>query len=158
MKFIEAIKFGFKNYVNFKGVVGRSIFWLWALFLAIGFTVTSVLLPLPLFFLAAIALPTLALTARRLRDAGLSAVLLAFWLLPVLVSLNVMTWVRNNENFVPDPIAEGNAGYIPVHAFATGFVSLLAFVFGILIGSVILGILCILPTRTKDQGNKRIRE
>ena len=158
MKFIEAIKFGFQNYVNFKGVVGRSIFWLWVLFITIGFTVSSAIYPLPLVFLAAVALPTLSLMVRRLRDAGFSPVLLVIWLLPCLLSLNAMAAVRNDENFAPDPIAEGNAGFIPVHGLATAFVGLFAFVFGVLLGSIIMGILWLMPTRTKSQGNKRISE
>lgn len=158
MQFVNAIKFGFRNYANFTGVVGRSVFWLWVLFLFIGFTISSSFFPLPLYFLAAIALPTLALMVRRLRDAGFSPALVVIWLLPVLLSNSLTASVRNNNNFAPDPIAEGNAGYIPLHALATGFVGFLAFVFGILIGSVIMAVLCIQPTRTKAQGNKRVRE
>lgn len=86
MKFIEAIKFGFKNYVNFKGVVDRTTFWLWVLFLTVGFAISLVLFPLPLIFLAAVAIPTFALMVRRYRDAGVSLRWLLLWLIPVLVA------------------------------------------------------------------------
>ncbi|MEO0313375.1 MAG: hypothetical protein RL140_605 [Actinomycetota bacterium] len=86
MKFIEAIKFGFKNYVNFKGVVDRATFWQWALFLAIGFGITSALFPVLLIFLAAVAIPTFALMVRRYRDAGVSRRWLMLWLIPVLAA------------------------------------------------------------------------
>lgn len=86
MKLIEAIKFGFKNYVNFKGVVDRTTFWLWVLFLAIGFAVSSVFFPLPLIFLAAVAIPTFALMVRRYRDAGVSRSWLMLWLIPLLAA------------------------------------------------------------------------
>ena len=158
MQFIEAIKFGFKNYLNFKGVVARSLFWLWILFVTIGFIVSSAIYPLNLVFLAAIALPTLALMVRRLRDAGFSPGLLVIWFLPLLLSMNAVSSAGRDDNFAPDPIAEGNAGYFPVHDVATALVGLMAFVFGVLIGSIIMGILWLQPTRTKDQGNKRVGE
>ncbi len=107
--FAQALKGFFKNYVNFKGEASRSQYWWPALF----FWVISVLLQLvvsstgeivqvdgvitvepqgigKLFeFLgwalsAATLLPTLAVGARRLRNAGLSPWLLLLWLVLVI--------------------------------------------------------------------------
>ena len=163
MIFIDAIKFGFTNYINFNGVVGRKIFWFWILFLFICYNIFLSIqratgFPLSMFFIASIGLPTIALMVRRLRDAGFSPALLTIWLVPFLMSISAMNSLFTNPNFAPDPIAEGNAGYIPVHAFATGIVGILLFVFGILIGSLLMAILWLQPTRTKEQGNKRLRE
>ena len=85
MKFFNAIGFGFKNYFNFSGVVGRSVFWLWFLF--------TFLVELSLYFLGqslqtsllwisiVFFIPSLALTIRRMRDAGKSPHFLWIWAL-----------------------------------------------------------------------------
>ena len=85
MKFFNAIGFGFKNYFNFSGEVGRSIFWLWFLFTALvelslyflGLILQTSLLWISLVFF----IPSLALTIRRLRDAGKSPHFLWIWVL-----------------------------------------------------------------------------
>jgi uncharacterized membrane protein YhaH (DUF805 family) len=76
MTFIDAIKSGFKNYANFKGVAGRSEFWYWALFSVLLQTVTNTLdraagtMTLGNIAQLAIFVPGLAVAARRLRDSG----------------------------------------------------------------------------------------
>ncbi len=102
MDFIGAIKSGFRNYANFRGVATRSEYWFWILFLVASFIVLSILesalwpssymagpmggysdgygmmsgtsgySPLSDIFGLGILLPTLAMTARRFHDAGFS--------------------------------------------------------------------------------------
>ena len=163
MQFINAIKFGFRNYANFKGVIGRSVFWFWTLFIFVcGLVVVAIQrntgYSLIMYFLAVIALPTIALLVRRLRDAGFHPGWLTIWLLPFLLSTSGINAVRDNPNFAPDPIAEGNAGYIPIHGLATAFIGLLIFSIGNLLTTLVIAVICSQPTRTKAQGNKRISE
>lgn len=78
MNFQDAIKFGFRNYVNFSGRAGRSEFWYWVLFCIIVGIVTLILdsaifpdndlSPLNSIFSLLTLLPSLAVGARRLHD------------------------------------------------------------------------------------------
>jgi uncharacterized membrane protein YhaH (DUF805 family) len=78
MNFQDAIKSGFKNYVNFNGRAARSEFWYWVLFAVIGGILLSVVDgvvfpdnetgPLSTIFNLALLLPSLAVGARRLHD------------------------------------------------------------------------------------------
>lgn len=103
VSFQEAIASGFRNYAVFRGRASRSEYWYWALFLLLAafgvgvvlgfiltvmfdeFVIDSLLFDV-LFYLLLLPLllPTLAVTARRLHDAGMSAwfILLEFipWL------------------------------------------------------------------------------
>ena len=85
MKFFNAIGFGFKNYFNFSGEVGRSIFWLWFLFAAgvtVGLHFLGEALQVSLLWVSLVFfIPSLALTIRRLRDAGKSPHFLWIWML-----------------------------------------------------------------------------
>ena len=85
MKFFNAIGFGFKNYFNFSGEVGRSIFWLWFLFTAgvtVGLHFLGEALQVSLLWVSLVFfIPSLALTIRRLRDAGKSPHFLWIWTL-----------------------------------------------------------------------------
>jgi len=104
MNFADAIKNGFKNYVQFRGVASRSEFWYWTLFtflvaLVLG-TIDAVMLAAstsnePMnslnasFGLANIAsiaffLPNLSVGIRRMRDAGFSAWYLVLQALPLI--------------------------------------------------------------------------
>ena len=102
MQFGDAIKNGFQNYANFRGVASRSDFWYWTLFtvivsvgtsfidtaigLAIGmenFTLINTLAAL------ALMLPGLAVAVRRFHDAGFSA----WWYsIPQVATLLVLIW------------------------------------------------------------------
>ncbi len=100
MNFKDSIRNGLRNYANFSGVVGRSEYWYWILFVVLvnviltlpaiafgeleavsivgAFPLVQALLDLALF------IPTLALTIRRLRDAGKSPVhLVVFFVTPI---------------------------------------------------------------------------
>jgi len=102
VQFGDAIKNGFQNYANFRGVASRSDFWYWTLFtvivsvgtsfidtaigLAIGmenFTLINTLAAL------ALMLPGLAVAVRRFHDAGFSA----WWYsIPQVATLLVLIW------------------------------------------------------------------
>jgi uncharacterized membrane protein YhaH (DUF805 family) len=104
MTFADAIKSGFKNYVQFRGVASRSEFWYWTLFtflvsLVLG-TIDGVIqagssdemLMDPFAMTAglsniasiAFALPSLAVGVRRMRDAGFSAWFLLVQAVPMI--------------------------------------------------------------------------
>ena len=83
MKFIESIKFGFKNYFNFKGQVDRSTFWFWMLFATLVVWLDGLLSAQGILALC-IFVPTCALVIRRYRDAGVSLFWLLLWLIPIL--------------------------------------------------------------------------
>lgn len=75
MDFVGAIKAGFKNYVNFRGTASRPEYWYWVLFTFLVSIVANALDrsgSLAGAFSLATLLPGLAVTVRRLRDAGFS--------------------------------------------------------------------------------------
>jgi uncharacterized membrane protein YhaH (DUF805 family) len=102
VQFGEAIKNGFQNYANFRGVASRSEFWYWTLFTAlvsIGTSFVDSALGLAAgndslgVFNAlanlALVLPGLAVAVRRFHDAGFSA----WWYsLPQVATLLVLIW------------------------------------------------------------------
>jgi uncharacterized membrane protein YhaH (DUF805 family) len=111
--FVDAVKRGFKKYATFTGRASRSEYWWWALFTFLGYLVLGLLafavgtatsrdggrtpgaLAIPLIilfavFLLGILIPTLALTVRRLHDAGYSGLLALLFLLPYLGGLIIM--------------------------------------------------------------------
>ena len=102
MQFGEAIKNGFQNYANFRGVASRSEFWYWTLFtvmVSIGTSIVDSAIGLALGManftlvntLAALALllPGIAVAVRRFHDAGFSA----WWYsIPQVATLLVLIW------------------------------------------------------------------
>ena len=111
--FGAAVARGFKKYATFAGRASRSEYWWWALFTflaylvlglaayALGITTsrdggrTPGLLALPLLILFAVfvfgvIIPTLALTVRRLHDAGYSGLFALLLLIPYLGSLIIL--------------------------------------------------------------------
>jgi uncharacterized membrane protein YhaH (DUF805 family) len=111
--FVDAVKRGFKKYATFQGCASRSEYWWWTLFTFVTYLVLGLLtfavgtatsrdggrtpgaLAIPLIillvaFFLGILLPTLALTVRRLHDAGYSGLLALLLLLPYLGSLIIL--------------------------------------------------------------------
>ncbi|MCX2749589.1 DUF805 domain-containing protein [Arthrobacter sp. MI7-26] len=101
---VEAVKRFWKKYAVFHGRASRSEYWWWVLASAIvsgvinaagatgnGSTGTSTALG-GLWFLATVV-PSLALAARRLHDANLSAVFLLLALIPVLGWIALLVFV-----------------------------------------------------------------
>ena len=89
MGFVDAIKSGFNNYVNFQGRARRSEYWFWFLFTFLLSIVASIIdgifgiyLVAGLALLATI-LPSIAVGVRRLHDTGRSG----FWLFIALIPL-----------------------------------------------------------------------
>ncbi|SDZ42754.1 DUF805 domain-containing protein [Herbiconiux ginsengi] len=101
MNFPDAIRAGFTNYATFTGRASRPEFWWWILFTALvsaALNSFNVATPEGTFLVGssisgvwsvAALLPTLAVTVRRLRDAGRSWAEL-FWLLLPIAGLIVL--------------------------------------------------------------------
>jgi uncharacterized membrane protein YhaH (DUF805 family) len=128
--FVGAVKRGFKKYATFKGRASRSEYWWWVLF---TFIVYTALVPptlvigtstspdggqtpgagaIPLILLLAafalgIIVPTLALTVRRLHDAGYSGLLALLMLVPYVGGLVIMI-------FALMPSSPAGAKYDPI--------------------------------------------
>jgi len=89
MGFVDAIKSGFNNYVNFQGRARRSEYWFWFLFTFLLSIVASIIDGvLGIYLLAGLAmlatiLPSIAVGVRRLHDTGRSG----FWLFIALIPL-----------------------------------------------------------------------
>lgn len=98
MTFPQSIRSGFRRYADFCGTATRSEFWWWILFITlVGAALAA--LPVPTFALVdgvpfeaptltpvwqiAVLVPTLAVTIRRLREAGSSWGNIFWILLPV---------------------------------------------------------------------------
>jgi len=102
VQFGDAIKNGFQNYANFRGVASRSEFWYWTLFtfiVSFGTSIVDSFIGLALGMdsfalvntLAALALmlPGLAVAVRRFHDAGFSA----WWYsIPQVATLLALVW------------------------------------------------------------------
>jgi uncharacterized membrane protein YhaH (DUF805 family) len=169
MDFVGAIKAGFKNYVNFRGTATRPEFWYWFLFTFLVGVVTSAIpgVAASTIFSLATFLPTLAVTVRRLRDAGFSWVWL---LLPLpfvvpfvvgiaqlavaLVDLGIDPMVLADPEVLDPAILQVLSGdEATAGAFlltALGFVALL------LVSLLVNVIFEILPSKSFEQGNKRV--
>ena len=83
MNFIVAIRSGFNNYFNFKGRASKSAFWYFLLFEFIYFFIAGFLLGMvgvnddifavaTIFLVLPIAIPGIAVAARRIHDFGKS--------------------------------------------------------------------------------------
>ncbi|MCX8528621.1 MAG: DUF805 domain-containing protein [Rhodoluna sp.] len=175
MGFTDAIKYGFKNYANFKGVVDRATFWWWYLFAAIvsiaiqtiggaisgassfsalsGGDSSSVGSSAAVNFLLsllplAIYLPTLALVVRRMRDAGTNPLLLLLGLIP-----GAALFIGAAVGAVAG--ASMSSGY---GSLGNGFLGLfLGMIPGILLGlgyGIWMIVTLAKPTKTAAQGNK----
>ncbi|GAA1979474.1 DUF805 domain-containing protein [Microbacterium pumilum] len=116
MSFPQSIRSGLRRYADFSGTASRSEFWWWILFTVLV-TAALAALPVPTFpvgdatalsaptltpvWQLAVLLPTLAVTARRLRDAGSSWGHIFWILLPVVggVVLAVLCSQPSNIRF-----------------------------------------------------------
>ena len=139
MNFADAIKNGFKNYVQFRGVASRSEYWYWVLF---TFLVSVVLGTIDAVMAAGsleqqatdpfamsgtlgniaslvFLLPNLTVGVRRMRDAGFSAWFLLLSVLPmILVFVVIGTFVAELSGAVGDGnIAEALVAFIPALVF-----------------------------------------
>ena len=120
MSFFEAIAVDFRKYATFTGVAGRAEFWWFTLFVFLGSAALSALnlatpqgtiyvgSSLAAAFGAAVLLPSLAVTVRRLRDTGRSWANL-FWLLVPIAGVVVLVVLLAQRGQVdaepPAPVA-----------------------------------------------------
>ena len=112
MSFGQAIQHVFKNYAQFRGTAPRSEYWWWVLFTAavgliLGFLDgqmsdggdTGVLTGL---WAIATAIPTLAVTVRRLRDGGFHWALMLLLVIPFFGALVVLVLtIMPTKNTLP---------------------------------------------------------
>jgi uncharacterized membrane protein YhaH (DUF805 family) len=185
VQFGDAIKNGFLNYANFRGVASRSEFWYWTLFTALvsfatSFLDTAVTIALGssnvgIFnVLASLALlvPGIAVAVRRFHDAGFSA----WWYsLPQVGALVILGWfmvsaitfiienlpsMMNGEEFEawlmaladPSSTAAGDLAYMLLGSgVLPSFLTLLFFGFAAFVFNLVI---CVLPTRTVEAGNR----
>ena len=185
MQFGDAIKNGFLNYANFRGVASRSEFWYWTLFtflvsFATSFLDTAMTIALGssnvgIFnVLASLALlvPGVAVAVRRFHDAGFSA---WWYALPQVGVLAILGWfmvsaitfiIENLESLMsaggfeewlmaladPSSTAVGDLAYLLLGSGVwPPFLALLVFGFAAIVFNIII---CVLPTRTVEAGNR----
>jgi uncharacterized membrane protein YhaH (DUF805 family) len=107
MTFVDAIRSGFTNFAQFRGVAKRSEYWWFFLFSFLVGIVTGTLdaaiwgssdaTYLNTISSLILFLPTLSMTVRRFRDAGFSWL----WLLLLLVPISgIIAWTINNFQYL----------------------------------------------------------
>jgi uncharacterized membrane protein YhaH (DUF805 family) len=123
MNFVDAIKSGFSNYVNFSDRACRSEYWYWVLFVVIGAIVTRIidaLIGMPItyaLFGLAVFLPGIAVGIRRLHDLDRSGWWLFLGLIPLVGAIILIVWfcgqgTQGPNRFGQDPLT-GLAPPIP---------------------------------------------
>jgi len=163
--FVGAVKMSLKKAFVFRGTASRREFWYFLLFRVLVGIVTIQLdqffVPSsesavveaspeagPLTTLAALILlvPSISVTVRRMRDAGWSAKWMSLWLIPV-AALFVAAWgladYLNSTQVVDEVVL--NQVFLQ---FSAPFLLLTAAV------QVFLLVLCLLPTKSRELGNK----
>lgn len=116
MGFGQAVATGFTKYVTFSGRACRSEFWYWVLFTVLG-GIASTLVDasmdmqiVSVIFNLLTAIPSLAVSVRRLHDVDASGWWVLLSLIPVIGAIALLVWVvaRGTEGpnrFGPDPLA-----------------------------------------------------
>ena len=167
--FVDAVKSAFVNFRKFKGTASRREYWFYILATAlIGIvlsTVESMIWPpietddlieainqpTPLSSIAALVLliPTLAVTSRRIQDSGWSGKWLFLYLLPIVPLLmgiiGVVGYLQSTSAPEIEVLATSVAYFVPTLLIAFGV-------------QVFLLILCLLPSKSREQGNKYASE
>jgi uncharacterized membrane protein YhaH (DUF805 family) len=105
MKFIEAVKFGYQNYANFKGRASRSEYWFWVLhywiaviwlgivsYVPVILNITDTPVQLGTLFLLGIFVPSIARATRRLHDINKSGALMLLGLIPIVGQIILLVW------------------------------------------------------------------
>ena len=172
MDFVGAIKAGFKNYANFRGVAGQSEYWYWYLFTVLAgivlyaFDQFTNLNFLQTLFSAATLVPSTAVQVRRLRDAGHSWkwLLIQFGLSAALIVGIVGMIVRavalipglnlNSDNTDPSLLQSQITVLAGDQAFVTFALVLLLSLVLTLVYLIVLLVLLVKPSKSFEQGNK----
>lgn len=120
MNFVDSIKLGFSNYVNFTGRACRSEYWYWALFVLIGFIVAEIIdavIGVAVFytlFALAVLLPNIAIGVRRLHDLDRSGWWLLLGLIPLIGAIILLVWFCSKGTDGPNRFGEDRlAGFAP---------------------------------------------
>jgi uncharacterized membrane protein YhaH (DUF805 family) len=98
MNFVDSIKLGFSNYVNFTGRACRSEYWYWILFAVIGAIVARIIdyvIGAPVvytIFGLAVLLPNIAIGVRRLHDTDRSGWWLFLSFIPLVGAIILIIW------------------------------------------------------------------
>ncbi len=115
MGFVDAIKSGFNNYVNFSGRASRSEYWYWILFyILVGIVASVIDAALGIGFLGALVslglfLPSLAVAVRRLHDLDKSGWWFLLIFIPLVGAIILIVWfctkgTTGPNRFGPDPL------------------------------------------------------
>jgi len=163
--FAGAVKSAFMNFAQFRGVSTRPEYWYFVLFsvlmaLVLG-TIDSVIwppaqtedvlealnqpTPFSNIFAIVLLVPSLAVTSRRIRDAGWSGKWLWSLLLPIVPFVFGVVGVISYLDTVVTPTLEDLVGLIAYFAPAV----LLA-----LMVQIFLLVLCLRPSKSKEDGNR----
>jgi uncharacterized membrane protein YhaH (DUF805 family) len=169
MTFVGAVKSVFVNFRKFKGTATRREYWFYILATALIGIVLSTIediiwpsietddlieainQPTPLTSIAGLVLliPTLAVSSRRIQDSGWSGKWLFMYLLPIVPLLMGIIGVVGYLQSTSAPEIEVLATMVAY------FVPTLLIAFGV---QVFLLILCLLPSKSREQGNKYASE
>jgi uncharacterized membrane protein YhaH (DUF805 family) len=165
MSFVAAVKSAFVNFRKFKGTASRREYWFYILAtVLIGIvlsTIESIIWPpietddlieainqpTPLTSIAGLLLliPTLAVTSRRIQDSGWSGKWLFLYLLPIIPLLmgilGVVGYLQSTSAPEVEVLATSVAYFVPTLLIAFSV-------------QVFLLILCLLPSKSREQGNK----
>lgn len=165
MTFVGAVKSVFVNFKKFKGTAARREYWFFILATVLigivlstiesiiwppietGDLIEAINQPTPLTSISALILllPTLAVTSRRMQDSGWSGKWLFLYLLPIVPLLMGILGVVGYLDSTSAPEVEVLATSVAY------FVPTLLIAFGV---QVFLLILCLLPSKSREQGNK----
>ena len=165
MSFAQAVKSVFVNFRKFKGTASRREYWFYILAtVLIGIvlsTIESIIWPpietddlieainqpTPLTSISALILliPTLSVTSRQMQDSGRAAKRLFLYLLPIIPLvmgiIGVVGYLQSTSAPEIEVLATSVAYFVPTLLIAFGV-------------QVFLLILCLLPSKSREQGNK----
>ena len=129
MNFVEAVKSGYQNYVNFSARSSRSAFWWWALFQIVVSIVIAMVEgggsssvgdgmmsanynagPIGIVWSLANLLPGIAIGVRRLHDLDKSGWWVLIALIPLIGAIILIVWycskgTTGDNRFGADPLA-----------------------------------------------------
>jgi uncharacterized membrane protein YhaH (DUF805 family) len=163
--FAGAVKSAFLNFAQFRGVSTRPEYWYFVLFsvlmaLVLG-TIDSVIwppvqsedvlaslnqpTPFSNIFAIVILVPSLAVTSRRIRDAGWSGKWLWSLLVPIIPLVYGIVGAIGYLESVVTPTIEDLAAFISFFAPAV--------LLGLIV-QIFLLVLCLRPSKSKEDGNR----
>jgi len=167
--FVDAVKSAFVNFRKFRGTAPRREYWFFVLATVLigivlstiesiiwppietGDLIEAINQPTPLTSIAGLLLliPTLAVTSRRIQDSGWSGKWLFLYLLPIVPLLmgiiGVVGYLQSTSAPEIEVLATSVAYFVPTLLIAFGV-------------QVFLLILCLLPSKSREQGNKYASE